>query len=370
MPLGIYVHIPFCRQKCLYCDFNSYAKKERWMDPYCCALKKEIKGFAADQTVDTVYFGGGTPTCIGAERLTELLHTVREHFSLTKQCEITAECNPGTIDFEGLKTLYDAGFNRLSLGLQSTDDAMLKRLGRIHCYTDFTQCYRQAREAGFQNISIDLMYGLPNQSMDLWKKTLEEAVLHNPEHLSCYALKVEEGTPFDSLPLQLPDDDTVRMMYDICVDFLNSAGYKRYEISNFAKPERESRHNLKYWQCDDFIGFGAGACSCIAARRFHNVSSIETYCEIIENKGSAAEGTAETLSLSDQMSEFCFLGLRTSKGICADEFYQRFHRRIEDVYGDVLSKNLKRGTMVYQNHRYRIPDSWIYVSNTILSDFV
>lgn len=370
MPLGIYVHIPFCRQKCLYCDFNSYAKKEEWIDPYCSALKKEINAFPADQTVDTVYFGGGTPTCIGADRLKDLLHTVKEHFTLARQCEITVECNPGTIDFLGLKTMFDAGFNRLSLGLQSNDDTMLKCLGRIHSYADFTQCYRQAREAGFQNISVDLMYGLPEQSVAMWKKTLKEVVLQNPEHLSCYALKIEEGTPFFSLPLQLPDDDTVRIMYDTCVEFLKHAGYERYEISNFAKPGLESRHNLKYWQCDDFIGFGAGAYSCIAAQRFHNVSPIDTYCAQMQNTCSAAEGEPETLSLSDQMSEFCFLGLRTAKGICADEFYQRFHRRIEEVYGDVLQKNLKRGTMVCQNHRYTIPDSWIYVSNAILSDFV
>lgn len=369
MSLGIYLHIPFCKQKCLYCDFNSYAGMETMMDDYCNALKAEIAANSSKEKVDTIYFGGGTPTVLGGERLAELLQKVREKFTLIADCEITAECNPGTIDKDGLRQMYQAGFNRLSIGLQSTDDRTLKQLGRIHSLEDFEQCFQHAREVGFENLSLDLMYGLPGQTVDGWKKTLEKAIAFAPEHLSCYGLKVEEGTPFAMMNLVLPDDDTVGEMYDICVEKLKKAGYERYEISNFAKPGQESRHNLKYWRCDDFLGLGAGAYSCMSGVRYDNVSGVGEYYSAIVEKNSAIEEKFP-LSLDDQMSEFCFLGLRTQKGISEDVFRGRFGKEITDVFGDVLKKNLERGTLLLQEGWYRVAPEFLFVSNGILADFV
>ncbi len=369
MSLGIYLHIPFCKQKCLYCDFNSYAGKETMMDEYCDALKGEIVSYSSDEVVDTIYFGGGTPTLFGGQRLAELLQKVRESFKLTEDCEITAECNPGTIDKKGLEQLRLAGFNRLSIGLQSTDDKMLKKLGRIHSVDEFRQCFDAAREVGFENLSLDLIYGLPGQTVASWKDTLEKALAFAPEHISCYGLKVEEGTPFASMNLSLPDDDAVGEMYDVCVERLKQTGYGRYEISNFAKQGRESRHNLKYWRCDDFFGLGAGAYSCMNGVRYDNVRGIGEYCKAIVEKKSAVEEKFP-LSWDDQMSEFCFLGLRTTKGISEEVFHQRFGKEITDVFGDVLKKNLERGTMLYQNGQYRVAPEFLFVSNSILADFV
>ncbi len=369
MSLGIYLHIPFCKQKCLYCDFNSYAGQEEWIEKYCNALKQEILAYSADDMVDTIYFGGGTPTVLGAEHLADLLGVLKSHFSLTDECEITAECNPGTIQKEGLLRLREAGFNRLSIGLQSTDDSVLKRLGRIHSYQDFEECFQSARKAGFSNLSMDLIYGLPNQTSTEWAKTLQEILRFSPEHISCYGLKIEEGTPFAGMELALPTDDEVRDMYDICVDTLREAGYERYEISNFAKPGYESRHNCRYWRYEDFVGFGAGAYSCVNGKRWFHVSGISEYCKAVEQRHSAMEEEF-LLSIQEQMSEFCFLGLRMAEGISEEKFSARFQRSIADVFGRVLEKNLKRKTMEYQDGRYRIAPDFLYVSNAILADFV
>ncbi len=369
MALGIYLHIPFCKQKCLYCDFNSYAGKESLMKEYCHALKKEIVTYATDRPVDTVYFGGGTPTALGAEGLADLFRTVKENFSLTGDCEVTAECNPGTIEKDGLLRLYQAGFNRLSIGLQSTEDQVLKQLGRIHTVKDFQDCFSHAREVGFTNLSLDLMYGLPGQEVQEWENTLQTALKFQPEHLSCYGLKVEEGTPFATMNLSLPEDDSIREMYDVCVEYLEKAGYPRYEISNFAKPGFESRHNLKYWRYEDFIGIGAGAYSCLGEVRYYNLSGIQEYCRAMAEKGSAKEEEIP-LSLKERMSEFCFLGLRTTEGISEGVFRSRFGKALTEVFGEELNRNLSRKTILYLDGRYRIAPEFLFVSNTILVDFV
>lgn len=369
MALGIYVHIPFCRAKCKYCDFNSYPGMELWKAPYVDALCREIQNSSVGGTVDTVYFGGGTPTVLGPEQLIRILEALRKRFVLTQDCEITAECNPATMGYEGFRKLRSAGFNRLSIGLQSSDDAMLRSLGRIHTFREFGDCFASARKAGFSNLSLDLIYGLPGQTQKGWTETLEKALDFHPEHISCYALKIEEGTPFAQMNLELPNDDEVREMYDFCVDKLEAEGLKRYEISNFARPEYESRHNCKYWLCDDFLGFGAGAYSCAENCRWDNFRDVAQYCRAVNEKNSAA---AEMIPLTaeDQMSEFCFLGLRMVRGIDTDEFERRFGRRIEAVYGRALEKNFKRGTLRTAEGRIFIPSEWLYVSNGILVDFV
>ncbi len=369
MSLGIYLHIPFCKQKCLYCDFNSFAGQEAWFATYQQAMMAEIAGFSYDGLVDSIYFGGGTPTVLGPERLSALLEQLKSRFSLSADCEITVECNPGTINKRGLQELVQTGFKRLSIGLQSCDDGMLRRLGRIHTFADFKRCVQDARAVGFENLSLDLMYGLPEQAMENWKDTLEKVLDFQPEHLSCYGLKIEEGTPFARMDLTLPDDDAVRMMYDVAVERLAKAGYARYEISNFAKPGKESRHNCKYWQCDDFVGFGAGAYSCIDHQRYYNVSGIADYCSKIAKTGTAVEECV-TLSKQDRMSEFCFLGLRMAQGIDGAVFRLRFEQELREIFGEALEKNLLRGTLEYRHGRYRIPSEFLYVSNGILTDFV
>lgn len=370
MAIGIYIHIPFCKSKCYYCDFNSFSGIEHLQKDYCSALKREIKNYCLEKdVVDTVYFGGGTPTYLPADFLADVLNTIKENYILSENCEITTECNPATIDEKGFIILKKAGFNRLSIGLQSCDDKTLKTLGRIHSFKNFEDCFTHARTAGIENISLDLMYGLPDQTTKMWLDTLKKAVSFLPEHISCYSLKIEDSTPFSRMNLNIPDDDTVREMYDIATDFLESHAYSRYEISNFAKNNFESRHNCKYWKCENFVGFGAGAYSCVNNLRYSNTQNVEKYIESINKIGSAVDEKI-LLTSKDMMSEFCFLGLRMANGISADEFKLRFGRKIADVFGDELNKNIKRKTIIQKNGRYYIPPEWIFVSNEILSDFV
>ncbi len=369
--LGLYIHIPFCKAKCGYCDFNSYAGKEEYMESYFSALMKEIEVAAKKYAlpVDTIYFGGGTPTFVNTAYVCETLAKIRELFEQCSNCEVSIECNPGTIGYEGLKALSEAGFNRLSIGLQSADNNCLRALGRIHTFEEFGECFKNARTAGFENISLDLMYGLPQQTMTDWMKTLECAVNFGTEHISCYSLKIEEGTPFAQRELNLPDDDAVADMYELAVSFLGDKGYDRYEISNFAKSGCESRHNLKYWKCDDFIGLGAGAFSCAEGIRFSNVSDICEYIEKIREKGSAVE-TEDPLSDFDKISEFVFLGLRLKGGISEKEFKKRFNLNIDEIYGKQIEKYTKMGFLIREEENIRFSEKGFFVSNTILSDFV
>lgn len=369
MPIGIYIHIPFCVSKCNYCDFNSYVAKEQTHSLYVDALCREVAAAKTREEVDTVYFGGGTPTILKPDQLVKILGAVRNHFHLTEDCEITTECNPATMDKDGFSNLISGGFNRLSIGMQSADENQLKTLGRIHSFDDCKRCVYDAREAGFNNLSLDLMFGLPNQNDNSWIYSLKNAAELEPEHISCYALKIEDGTPFANMDLKIADEDESRKMYDSCVDYLSGLGYLRYEISNFAKIGFESRHNCKYWKCDDFIGFGAGAYSCADNMRYSNVLNVGEYIERINQGQSVVEETFP-LSIKDRMSEFVYLGIRMDKGIDTDEFRTRFSIDIEEVYGEIIEKNLKRGTIVKEDGVLKIPSEFTYVSNGILADFV
>lgn len=372
MNSGLYIHIPFCKAKCLYCDFNSFAGREECMAPYFCALDREVEAWSkklSGKTFDTVYFGGGTPSYAGADFLCGVIASLKNKFDIDKNAEITVECNPGTIGSDGFETLRQGGANRLSIGLQSTDNKMLRKLGRIHTAEDFKTCFDAARHAGFDNISLDLMYGLPDMTMEDWKRTLEKALAFDAEHISVYALKVEEGTPFSKMKLVLPNDDLTADMYERAVEVFRSAGYKRYEISNFAKKGFESRHNQKYWRLDDFLGLGAGAYSCIDGVRFSNEPDISAYIEKTEQTGfSVCE--EETLSLDEQMSEFVFLGLRCEDGISILEFEKRFDRSILDVFGEPIKKYTNYGFLVLEGDNLRFSDKGFFVSNQILADFV
>ena len=370
MSLGIYIHIPFCAAKCNYCDFNSRVASDSLKTEYIDALCKEIEGFAeGGDIVDTIYFGGGTPTILEPEQLIRILDAVRHRFSVDENCEITTECNPATMGYDGFAALKGAGFNRISIGVQSADDEQLRVLGRIHNFDDAQKCVAEAKRAGFDNISLDLMFGIPNQDLDSWQKTLNSAIALSPEHISCYALKIEEGTPFASMDLNIADDDKSCEMYERCVELLRESGYSRYEISNFARSGFESRHNCKYWKCEGFIGFGAGAYSCYMGERYSNIYDVKEYVECVA-RGESPIFERIALDKSDMMSEFVFLGLRMDAGISGAEFEERFSLDIFDVFKEQIEKNIKRGTIIQNGDRLKIPPDFIYVSNAILSDFV
>ena len=363
--LGIYVHVPFCVKKCNYCDFNSYSDIWEYEDAYFDALIGEIKKMSgADKyCVDTIYIGGGTPSAVCPENIIRVMSTIGEQFAIAESCEITIECNPATVDFDGFRRYRASGINRVSMGLQSANGEELLRLGRIHTLGDFENSFNDARRAGFTNISLDLMFGLPDQTPDKWQKTLSRAAEFGAEHISCYALTVEENTPFSKMKLNLPDDDTQREMYDLAVDFLEKHGYARYEISNFARRGCKSRHNLKYWRLDEYAGFGAGAHSFLNGKRLANEASVLKYIS-----GAPPECTDE--SGEDLMSEFMFLGLRTSEGVAESDFSERFMRGVDSVFGDILKKYENVGAIARKNGRIFIKPEFLYVSNSILCDFV
>lgn len=319
-PLGLYIHIPFCKAKCAYCDFYSLAHSEERMDAYCVALGRDLArraDAAKAHTVDTVYFGGGTPSYLGAERLAKLLETVLSHYRVAPDAEITFEANPDSArDADTLKTLRCAGFNRISLGAQSFDDGELQEIGRIHTAGEIARSVGAARAAGFDNLSLDLIYGLPRQTMARWRENLNAAIALSPEHLSCYGLKVEEGTPLylRRERAQFPDDDAQADFYLETVRLLSRCGYAQYEISNFARAGFASRHNLKYWTLGEYLGFGPGAHSDFAGRRFAAARDLSAYLA-----GETVLSEDTVISRRERQREYFLLGLRTVRGICETE---------------------------------------------------
>ncbi len=371
-PSGLYVHIPFCKSKCRYCDFNSFADCEKHIAPYFFALFKDISRYGkeyGDHFFDTVYFGGGTPSYAGAENIAKTLGVLRENFNISEDVEITVECNPGTIGYEGFCTLKSAGVNRISLGFQAADDVMLKKLGRIHSVEDAKSAVLDAQRSGIENISLDLMYGLPDMALEDAVKWIDYMTALNPTHISTYALKVEEGTPFASMELNLPDDDCVADMYEKIVERLAEKGYARYEISNFAKRGCESRHNLKYWNYADYLGLGAGAHSFMNGKRFSNECNLEKFIALAENKESTVIDTDE-LDITDRMSEFMFLGLRTAAGVSLAEFKNRFGKDAKEVFENPIKKHLDNGFLVEEYGQLSLSSKGFFVSNAILCDFV
>ncbi len=318
--LGIYIHIPFCRSKCDYCDFYSLSGREADMDRYQKALLAHIKETAPHAKgleVDTIYFGGGTPSYYGAPRLKTLLSALRKQFRVRKDAEITLEANPDSVDLRSLKQLRRAGFNRLSLGVQSACDAHLQVLHRPHNFQQTRDAVDAARKAGFDNLSLDLIYGLPGQDMPTWQDTLEQTLALEPNHLSCYGLKVEDGTPLSlrvAQGLVLPDDDLQADMYLHTVERLAQAGYDQYEISNFAQPGRQSRHNLRYWLTRPYIGLGPGAHSDFGGRRYSFVRDLDSYIHGVLN-GSNIIDSSDLIPDRERGGEYLMLRLRTTRGI-------------------------------------------------------
>jgi len=367
--LGLYLHVPFCKSKCHYCDFCSFPRMDgETVDKYCHALANEIAAYGREMTaytVNTVYFGGGTPTYIGADRLCALLFEVAKHFSLAEGAEISAECNPATASAEGLKDLRGAGFNRLSIGAQSMNDRELALLGRAHSVSDFQRTFSDARRAGFDNLSADLMFGIPEQTEESFHKTLQGLVALDPEHISAYGLKIEEGTPFfekkDSLCL--PDEEAERGMYMHAVDFLGQNGYARYEISNFAKRGRESRHNLRYWEREDYLGMGLAAYSCLGNERFSNVTDMARYLEGVR----VAE--RESVSEHDALAEAVMLGMRLEKGLDFSALAEAYGEGACE-YQRRLSRYTEGGFVRKTDRGYAFTSEGMYVSNAILSDIL
>ncbi|MCL2838772.1 MAG: radical SAM family heme chaperone HemW [Oscillospiraceae bacterium] len=357
---GLYIHIPFCANKCNYCNFYSLIGRDSLIAPYFNALKDEIASYPK-LNIDTIYFGGGTPTYVGVSNIVKLIDFTLEHHNV-ENCEITVECNPKTIDYQGFSELRAAGVNRISIGAQSADDNELKTLGRTHTFSDFLDCHAAAREAGFDNISVDIMFGLPGQSLHNFDGTLESVAALDVAHISAYMLKVEEGTPFYRSNLKLPDDDTVADMYDKMVEYLAEQGFERYEISNFAKPGYQSKHNLKYWKCRDYIGVGAAAHSCFDGKRYFNLENVKRY---ISGKGRA-RGTV----LEPTPEEFIFLGLRLTEGVSAAEFAEKFKVNLYDYVGDKIRDLAEKGLLREERGRISIPPELMFVSNSIMCEFI
>ena len=369
-PLGLYIHIPFCKSKCIYCDFYSLPRAEDRMDRYVSALCRQLAEIAqrtTAHTVDSVYLGGGTPSYLGEKRLRRILKTVKKHYHLSRDAEITLEANPDSAgDWRALRALRRAGMNRLSLGVQSADDGLLRTLGRPHTFAQAEEAAAAARRARIRNLSLDLIYGLPGQDLTGWKDTLERAAALEPEHLSCYGLKVEEGTPLWDMQekMDLPDDDAQADMYLWTVERLEALGYEQYEISNFARPGRASRHNMKYWTLCEYAGFGPGAHSDLGDVRYAYLRSLDTYCAGVEAGVSVLESN-EHIPSRERDIEYVMLGLRLTQGISRQEFENRYRLPFAPIQS-VLERFRATGHAALAGGRWRLTPEGFLVSNQII----
>ena len=377
-PLSVYVHVPFCVRKCLYCDFPSAPGTPEEIAYYFRVLQQEIRAFEALgslRSVSTVFFGGGTPSLVDPKYIGQVLDLLRSLYPFNEAPEISLEANPGTVTKESLEAYKAMGINRLSFGLQSVHEEELKILGRIHGYDDFLRSYELAREAGFDNINIDLMSALPRQTMEKWQKTLETVAGLHPEHISAYSLIIEEDTPFAETygtregRIYLPGEEADRAMYHWTKEFLEERGYARYEISNYARPGRECRHNLVYWTGGEYVGFGQSAASYVDGKRFQNPAGREEYPKYVRTAYAKYKKT-KPLSLVEREEEYMFLGLRTARGVSREEFRERFGESFPGTYEKKLLDYCKQGFMEKANDRIRLTDKGIDVSNVIMADFL
>lgn len=376
--IGVYIHIPFCKQKCYYCDFISYANKEQYFDKYVQALIAEMSSFLDnnDVEIETIYIGGGTPSIIDAKYIEKVMAKLQEKNALITAKEITIEVNPGTVTEEKLKTYKKIGINRLSIGLQSTDNNILKTIGRIHSYEDFLNTYKLARNQGFGNINVDLMIGLPNQKISDIKSSLEKITELKPEHISVYSLIVEENTPIEKMlnigKLELPDEELERNMYWYVKNVLELNGYKHYEISNFAKEGYESKHNLDCWNQKEYIGFGVAAHSYIDDVRFGNTDSIEEYWKNCENgefeKNRIIDEVEKDVFSKEQ--EFMLIGLRKIDGVFIQDFKNKFGENPIFIFKDELSKLVDEGLVVVDFDSIRLTNKGLDLANLVWEEFV
>ena len=370
-PVEIYIHIPFCIRKCDYCDFLSGPSGPKEQADYVQALLREIQAVEEGEgrSVSSIFIGGGTPSVLDERLLGDILKEIRNRFKVEEDAEITIEVNPGTANIGKLQAYREMGINRLSIGLQSPQDRELKILGRIHNYGQFLEIYQEARTVGFDNINIDLMSAIPDQTYEGWAKNLRTAAELEPEHISAYSLIVEEGTPFAARKLNLPDEDTEYNMYEATAQILKEYGFEQYEISNYARKGRECRHNVGYWTRQDYLGFGLGASSLYGKERFANTADMKKYLENSRNPEKIRE-KEPSLTREDEMSEFMFLGLRMTKGISKADFQKCFGCTIESVYGEVLEKYESMGLLLEQDGRIFLSREGIHVSNSIMAEFL
>ena len=412
--LGIYIHIPFCKKKCLYCDFLSFPEGREQQALYFDALKKEIAvsaGECKDYEVSSVFIGGGTPTSVEPEHIAEIMRLIKQDYKLTKDAEITIECNPGTADYNALRSYRDLGINRISIGLQSAKDDELLTLGRIHSKKQFEECYRDVRLSGFDNVNVDLMSALPGQTLRDWENNLKYVcdLEPAPEHISAYSLIIEEGTPFyemygerdddtkehaacsgaeKKMRLPLPDEDTEREMYHRSKEILEQYGYSRYEISNYSKPDYECRHNVRYWNGGDYIGFGLGAASLMKGVRYRNVTELTEYIEAVQkiddrlaineaNTGAdiyeimkEVRTEVQPLTKEEQMEEFMFLGLRMVRGVSLAEFKKRFSLEMADVFGEVIAELRGEDLLEVTQDGINLTDYGMDLSNYCMAKFL
>ena len=392
--VSLYVHIPFCAVKCKYCDFlsfdgESYGTMLRYVDSLCQEIKLYAP-IAGDYIVRSIFIGGGTPSLLDEGLITNIMAFIRKTFTLDSDVEISIEANPGTLRHQKLNGYKSAGINRISIGLQSADDEMLKKMGRLHNYDQFVASFKAARRAGFNNINVDIMSGLPGQTIHSYVDTLSRVLEFGPEHISAYSLSIEPGTPFANDPAileSLPPEMIDRRMYEITKKLLAAHGYDRYEISNYARAGYECKHNMVYWTGGEYIGFGIGAASYFQGKRFSNMRDIFQYIELMEETGEkfvemdnmeilyndTARKLRENVTpvyIDARMEEFMFLGLRMMCGISREDFEERFNKDIYEVYGPVLNKYIDMGYMAAIDDRIILTDMGIDVSNTILSEFI
>ena len=375
-PAALYVHIPFCEQRCHYCDFNTFAVQGQPVDDYLAALEREMETVVRERppgVIRSVYIGGGTPTILDAGRLSRLLIAIRRHFpDWAPDCEVTVEANPGTADPDKLAALKEGGVNRLSFGVQAFDDALLKAIGRIHDTADVYRSIAWAREAGFSNLSIDLMFGLPNQTLDHVRDSVRRALELDLPHYSLYSLKIEERTLFDAMyernELPLPDEDTELDMYTHIIRELRASGYRHYEISNFAKPGYEGRHNIAYWRNESYYGVGAGAHGYVDGIRHVNIKGVREYIAAT----SSGRPVLERHPVDDReaMEDFMMVGLRLLDGVSGADFAAMFGKEMEAVFGRELAELQRRGLLEKANGRYRLTWQGLLLGNEVFGEFV
>ncbi len=361
---GLYIHIPFCKKKCNYCDFCSFVRDEETIFEYLKSLEKEIIFHSSLIThhlsLVTIYIGGGTPSLLNCQNLEYLFKSVLDNLDISKVQEISFECNPESITEEKLKILKRFGVSRLSIGLQSMDDNILRFLGRVHTKDEFLKKYEIARKCGFENINVDLIYGIPGQTLKILEDTLKSLIKLNPEHISAYCLTVEEGTNFKKICISVNDDDSASM-YEFTIDYLTGSGYNHYEISNFAKKDFECRHNINYWRNGEYLGLGCSAVSYLNGIRRKNTSDLELYIKTAGNTTAPEE--IEINNDEKTLSEKIFLGLRMSEGILLTE-------EIKNKYGNVINKFIRDGFLKLDSGRISLTKKGLFVSNRILMEFV
>ena len=374
-PLGIYIHVPFCRSKCQYCDFYSVTTKEsKLLEDYrkaICEHIREAGGQAPDYLVDTIYFGGGTPSYFGPDGMAAILTAIRKSFDVSPAAEITFEANPDSVDKRLLRRLRSEGFNRVSLGIQCDNDEILEKIGRPHSYLQAVDAYKLIRRKGFRNVSVDLMYGLPGQSLEEWQETLKNVLKLKPEHISCYGLKVEEGTPLYDVQefANLADDDTQADMYLSAIEILKKRGYRQYEISNFCRKGHVSRHNLKYWNGEEYLGFGPDAASDFGGRRFTAVRDVHAYIEGIRTGGMVLR-EMQDVPPRDRAGEYLMMRLRTAMGVEPDEYERKFLLPFAPLE-EALETFRQRGWATHTfDGRWRLTPEGFLLSNSIISDLL